>query len=175
MSLFGWVVLQNAKTPNTACTRPLEKRQGQAGGSRRVFKQFAWLGVSSVKMALARKDPVQAIAIIAPVVKDSLQFKVGIYLPEALFLKGKAHLLDGEQDPAKSEFEQARLEAEAIGSRRLLWQILSALAGVESDHGKSAGLKAKAREIIQFIADTIHEDAMRSQFLQSKGVGALMA
>ncbi len=107
--------------------------------------------------------------------KDSQQFKVGQYISEALFLKGKAHLLNGERDLAKSAFEQARLAAEAIGSRRLLWQILAALAGVESDNGKPAVLKAQAREIIQFIADHIHEDAMRSQFLQSEGVSAVIA
>jgi predicted ATPase len=133
------------------------------------------LKLAQCRLALARKDPTQAIAIIAPVVKDSQEFKVGQYIPEALFLKGKAHLMNGEQDLAKSAFEQARLAAEAIGSRRLLWQILAALAGVESDNGKPAALKAQAREIIQFIADHIHEDAMRSQFLQSEGVRAVIA
>ncbi len=133
------------------------------------------LKLAQCRLALARKDATQAMAIIDPVVKDSQQFKVGQYIPEALFLKGKAHLLNGEQDLAKSAFEQARLAAEAIGSRRLLWQILAALAGVESDNGKTAALKAQAREIIQFIADHIHEDAMRSQFLQSEGVSAVIA
>jgi hypothetical protein len=133
------------------------------------------LQLAQCRLALARKDHVQAIAIIDPVVKDCQQFKVGQYIPEALFLKGKAHLLNGEQDLAKSAFEQARLAAEAIGSRRLLWQILAALAGVESGNEKPAALKALARETIQFIADHIHEDAMRSQFLQSEGVSAVIA
>jgi len=34
----------------------------------------------------------------------------------------------GKGDLAKAAFEQARLAAEALGSRRLLWQILAALA-----------------------------------------------
>jgi hypothetical protein len=133
------------------------------------------LKLAQCRLALARKDATQAIAIIDPVVKDSQQFKVGQYIAEALFLKGKAHWLNGEQDLAKSAFEQARRTAEANGSRRLLWQILAALAGVESDNGKTAALKAQAREIVQFIADHIHEDAMRSQFLQSEGVSAVNA
>jgi tetratricopeptide (TPR) repeat protein len=145
-------------------------------GARRLSNTITdyTLKLAQCRLALARKDHVQAIAIIDPVVKDSQQFKVGQYIPEALFLKGKAHLLNGEQDLAKSAFEQARLAAEAIGSRRLLWQILAALAGVESDNGKPAALKAQAREIIQFIADHIYEDAMRSQFLQSEGVSAVI-
>ena len=78
------------------------------------------LKLAQCRLALARKDHAQAIAIIDPVVEDSQQFKVGQYIPEALFLKGKAHLMNGEQDLAKVAFEQARLAAEAIGSRRLL-------------------------------------------------------
>ena len=133
------------------------------------------LKLAQCRLALARKDHAQAIAIVDPIVKDCQQFKVGQYLPETLLLKGKAHLMNGEHDLAKSAFEQARLSAETIGSRRLLWQILAALAGVESDLEKSAALRAQARETIQFIADHIHEDAMRSQFLQSEGVSALIA
>jgi hypothetical protein len=49
------------------------------------------------------------------------------------------------------------------------------LGGVESEAGKSSALKSQAREIIQFIANHIHEDEMRSQFLQSEVVLALMA
>jgi hypothetical protein len=34
--------------------RPLHERQGRDGGSRRVFRQFAWLEVGSGKVALSR-------------------------------------------------------------------------------------------------------------------------
>jgi hypothetical protein len=127
------------------------------------------------RLALARKDPARAIAIMDPVLENVRRFKINQYLSEALFLKGQAHLMNGEKDLAKVAFEQARLAAEALGSRWLMWQILAALAEVETDNGKSAALKAQAREIIQFIADHIHEEEMRSQFLQSEGVSAAMA
>ena len=80
------------------------------------------LKLAQCRLALARKDHTQALAIIDPVVKDSQQFKVGQYIPEALFLKGRAHLMNGEHDLAKSAFEQARLAAGTLGSRRLLWK-----------------------------------------------------
>jgi hypothetical protein len=96
-------------------------------------------------------------------------------LAKALFLKGQAHLMEGEPDAAKAAFEQARLAAEALGSRWLLWQILAAQAGIEADKGKSAALKSQACEVVQFIADHIHGDEMRSQFLKSEGVNALIA
>jgi ATP/maltotriose-dependent transcriptional regulator MalT len=145
-------------------------------GARRLSNSL-WdnaLKLAQCKLALARKDHAQAIAIIDPIVKDSQQSKVGQYLPEALFLKGQAYLRNGEEDVAKAAFEQARLSAETMGSRRLLWQILAALAGVEPDGEKSIAWKDQARENIRFIADHIHEDAIRSQFLQSEGVNAVM-
>ena len=133
------------------------------------------LKLAQCRLALARQDHAQALTIINSLVEGGQPFKLGQFLPEALFLKGQAHGLKGEPDLAKSAFEQARLAAQAMGSRRLLWQILSALAGVESDHGKSAALKAQAREIIQFMADHIHHAEMRTQFLQSEAVSAVRA
>jgi tetratricopeptide (TPR) repeat protein len=146
-------------------------------GARRLSNSV-WdyaLKVAQCRLALARKDHTQAIAIAEPLLENIRLFKVNQYLSEALYLKGQARLMNGEQDLAKAAFEQARLAAEALGSRRLLWQILAALAGVESDNEKSAALKSQAREIIQFIADHINGDEMRSQFLQSEGVNALAA
>ncbi|MGD0878175.1 MAG: AAA family ATPase [Anaerolineales bacterium] len=133
------------------------------------------LKLAQCRLALARKDHAQAIAIIDSVVTDSQQFKVGQYISEALFLKGKAHLMNGEQDLAESTFEQAHLAAEAIGSRRLLWQILAAMAELESDHEKSALLKTQARDNIHFIAGHIRNDELRSLFLQSEAVKKLIA
>ena len=40
--------------PNTACTRPSEEHRDHGGGSRRVFRRFAWLEVGSVKVAFSR-------------------------------------------------------------------------------------------------------------------------
>ena len=40
--------------PNNACTRTPERHRGHGGGSRRVFKHFAWLEVGSGKVALSR-------------------------------------------------------------------------------------------------------------------------
>jgi hypothetical protein len=84
-------------------------------------------------------------------------------------------LMNSEHDLAKTAFEQARVAAETIGSRRLLWQIFSSMAEIESDHEKSALLKTQAHDNIQFIADHIRNDELRSLFLQSEAVKTLMA
>ena len=133
------------------------------------------LKLAQCRLALARKDHAQAVAIIDPVVKDSQQFKVGQYLPEALFLRGQAHKINGENDLALRVFEQARLAAETLGSRRLLWQIYAALAEIESDKEKSTAMKSQAREIIHFITDHIASNEFRSSFLQLQDVRAVLA
>ena len=83
--------------------------------------------------------------------------------------------LNGEREPAKAALEEARLAAESLGSRWLMWQILAPLAEVEPDKGKSSALKSQAVESIQFIADHIHDDEMRSQFLKTERVSVLIA
>jgi tetratricopeptide (TPR) repeat protein len=133
------------------------------------------LKLAQCRLALARKDHTQAIAIADPILENIRQFKINQYLPEALFLRGQAYLMNGEQDLAKAAFEQARLAAKALGSRRLLWQILAALAEIEPDKQKSAAWKAQARETIQFIADHITGDELRSSFMGSECVSALTA
>ena len=139
-----------------------------------TFMDYAFR-LARCRLALARKDAAQVIAIAGPLVENIRQFKINGYLAEALFLKGQAHRMNGEQGLAKAAFEQARLAAEALGSRWLLWQILAALAGLESDDAKSAAVKAQSRQIIQSMADHIHGEEMRSGFLQSEAVAALMA
>lgn len=133
------------------------------------------LRLAQCRLALARKDHVQAIAIADAVVESTRQLRMGQYLPDALFLKGKAHLMNGGHDRARRALEEARLAAEAIGSRRLVWQILASLAGIETDQHKAAALKTQARETVQFIADHMNRDGLRALFMQSPDVRGLMA
>ncbi len=132
------------------------------------------LKLAQCRLALARGDHAQAIAIADALVENIRQFKIGLYLPEALLLKGQAHLMNGEVDPAREAFEAARLAAETIGSRRLLWQILAALAEAEPDQQKAAAWKAQGRETVQFITDHMASDESRSLFLQLPDVRALL-
>jgi len=138
-------------------------------GSRRVTNSITDYSVKAAqgRLALARKDPAQALAVLDTCLEDIQKQNANQYLTEVLFLKGQAHVLKGESEMARGAFEQARLAAEALGSRWLLRQILATMAGIEPDSGKSSALKSEAGELIHFIADHIHDDEMKSQFLQS--------
>jgi tetratricopeptide (TPR) repeat protein len=133
------------------------------------------LKLAQCKLALVRNDPTQAIAIADSVVEGVRKFKIGQYLPEALFLQGQARQMNGELVLAREAFAAARLAAEALGSRRLLWQIFAALAETEPDEQKAAAFKAQARETVQFIADHITNPEFRSSFTQMEGVSAILA
>ena len=133
------------------------------------------LVLAQCRLALARKDHTQAIAIADAFVADDRPLKQGQYLPEALFLQGQAHKMNSELDLARDAFAAARLAAEAIGSKRLLWQIFAALAEIEPDQQKAAAFKSQARETVQFITDHMTSDEYRSSFLQLPDVHALLS
>ena len=54
IKMSGCIITQSNRAPNKACTRPPEERRDCRGGSLRVFRQFSWLRVGSVKAALSR-------------------------------------------------------------------------------------------------------------------------
>ncbi|MFQ5593143.1 MAG: hypothetical protein ACE5HA_03240 [Anaerolineae bacterium] len=72
---------------------------------------------------------------------------------------------------------EARAEAEAMGARRMLWQILAALAEIEGQRGRMAeaeNLRAQAREVIAFIADHTGTSELRASFLAQPEVHAVL-
>ena len=68
---------------------------------------------------------------------------------------------------------EARAEAEAIGSRRMLWQILFALSRLETDPTEAERLRQQAREIAKYIADHTPPD-LRASFLALPAVQAVL-
>jgi hypothetical protein len=92
--------------------------------------------LAKCKLALARQEYPQALAIADALVATVRQYKLGQYLPEALFLKGQAHVLQGEPALAQTVFEQARLATEpsaraaCCGRSHRLWPSLNRIAGL---------------------------------------------
>jgi tetratricopeptide (TPR) repeat protein len=132
----------------------------------------ATLHMSKCRLALARTDFKTGAALADEAVAIIRQKKLGQYLPEALYLKGKAHFMLGDLQEAKIELEQARTAAEKLGSRRLLWPIIANLAELETDKTLSGALKEEAREIVQYIAGHIARENLRESFLQFAAAGA---
>jgi hypothetical protein len=91
-----------------------------------------------------------------------------VFVADALYLKGRALLGQGETEAGYQVLQEARAEAEALTSRRILWEILHTLSEVEAARGNAAEaevLRGQAREIITYIADHAGSPDLRASFL----------
>jgi tetratricopeptide (TPR) repeat protein len=132
------------------------------------------LRLARCRLALARADLSAAMTFADLAVEITHQYKLGRYLAEALFLKGKVHFMRGDLQEAKITLEQARVEAEKLGSRQQLWQIITQLSVVETDKTLAEALKKEAQEIVQYIADRITRQDLREAFLRFAAVNAVL-
>lgn len=85
------------------------------------------------------------------------------------FLRAQALLArhDGELAAAAAHLETALAQAEALGLPGEQWSILAALAEVRESQGEeetAASLRARSREIIDSLAETIDDAALRAEF-----------
>jgi hypothetical protein len=87
------------------------------------------------------------------------------YLPEALYLWGQILRGMGQTEAARNTLLEARAEAEAIGSRRMLWQILFAFSQLEIDPSEAKSLRRHAQETVEYIASNIGNSELRASFL----------
>ncbi len=130
------------------------------------------LYLSAGDLALAQKEYATALELIDPLLDRMLQIKMRAFVPEALYLKGQALLGQGKTDRALEAWREARAEAEAMGSRRMLWQILAASSKIEAQCGneaQAAELRSRALEIIGYIAEHSPPE-MRDSFLELPSV-----
>jgi len=134
-----------------------------------------WLQLAKCKLALARKDLSEGLAIADSIVELARMNGLGHILPEALFLKGKSHFLLGDPEQGRLALEAARTEAKKSGSRRLLWQILALLVGTKTDNEKSAAFKSEARENIEYIASHTASEELRDSFLNLNAVREILS
>jgi hypothetical protein len=76
---------------------------------------------------------------------------------------------DGELDDAEAVLEEVRAAADRLGFRPALWRIGMAMTEVATakDQGdRAAQLRTAAASIIDRIADSIDDPALRSSFLK---------
>ncbi len=130
------------------------------------------LYLSASDLALAQKDYATALELIDTLLDRMHRIKMRAFVPEALYLKGQAFLGQGKTDRALKAWREARAEAEAMGSRRMLWQILAASSKIEAQCGneaQAAELRSRALEIIGYIAEHSPPE-MRDSFLELPSV-----
>jgi tetratricopeptide (TPR) repeat protein len=130
--------------------------------------------IAEVKLALREEDLDRAAAAADDLVSQLRRYGIRSYLPEALYLAGKAPLGLGRDDAAYGRLVEARAEAEALGARRTLWRVLDALSRLEDDPSRSQALRQAAREVIRYMVAHIDQDDLRASFLSLPDVRAAL-
>ncbi|MCI0529849.1 MAG: hypothetical protein L0Y56_20595 [Nitrospira sp.] len=126
--------------------------------------------LAEAELALRRGNYERALALTHEVLANFRQFGLRAYIPEALCLRGQILGGMGQTGAARKTLLEAQAEAEAIGSHRMLWQILFALSQLETNPPEAKHLHQQAQEIVEFIAGNISNAELRASFLDSAEV-----
>ena len=146
------------------------------------LNEWVWItpiiiGLTEAELALARHAPARALDVLDELLSRLRLAEVRAYAPEALYLKGRALLSLNQPEAAYTLLVEARVEAETMGARRMLWPILVALADLETQHGHAAeahALRAQTRSLIAYIADHCPPD-LRESFINLPDVRRVMS
>jgi tetratricopeptide (TPR) repeat protein len=136
------------------------------------------MGLAQVELALAQRQFAKAAGEADALIQLLEDNGISFLLPEARLQLGEALLAQGRTAEAQPALATARLEAQVLGSRRLLWPILEALAeaAVHDDTPENAAAyRREAREIVNYVAVHTSNDRQRQIFLASDRVRALHA
>lgn len=137
---------------------------------------FLWLRLAEGELAGRRGEPARAQALMEVWLADLRRLGARTFVAPALHIQGRALLADGHLEAARRTLEEARAEAEDMGSQRMLWQIQAALAEVETRQGDEAAaerLRRQARAIVTGIADHAPTPELRASFLARPSVRAV--
>lgn len=124
---------------------------------------------ASAELALAQGYPAHALEIIERLAVSATRGVEGQSSLRILKLRGEA--LAALQRPAEAEtaFETAREIARTQGVRPMQWRICVELGHLYRTHGENLGAEqafATARSLIEELATTITDEALRDNFLQ---------
>jgi hypothetical protein len=125
-----------------------------------------------IDLALGREDAAISKVALVSAITDKLPLK--IFLPEALYLKGRTLLAQGQVVAAKAALAQAQGVAVEIGNRRILWQILVAQAEAAEDVASAAQLRELARTEVNFLAEQMGSAELQASFLARPDVQQVM-
>jgi DNA-binding SARP family transcriptional activator len=141
----------------------------------RAISVWSEVEVTEAELALRQGDAARALALTAQVIPSLRQIGLRPKLLRALYLQGQAWLAHDQTDAARACWREARAEADAIGSRWMLWQILAALAALDPDPGQAEALRQRAREMLKTIGQHISDPELRASFYDLPAVRNLFA
>lgn len=141
--------------------------QGKTDPNREILPYyFQPVILTEVELALKRGRYEHGLALADDLLAALNQLGLRIFIPEALYLRGQTLVAMGQTEAARETLLQAQAEAEAMGSRRMLWQILLALSQLETDPAEVKQWRRQAQEIVTSIAANVSDPDLRTSFLK---------
>lgn len=128
------------------------------------------------ELALAKQEYDRALQVADEMLTLLKDWDAKIFLTDALLIKCRAEMGLGRPDQAHATLTRARAEAEAIGGRRTMWEILAMRADMEEERGNSAAaaaMRQEAVQIVDYIAAHTPDD-LRTCFLNLPPVRRLL-
>lgn len=117
--------------------------------------------LAQAELAIAQGDYPLAIKQLTEQADWCREFELGLVLPENFLLQAYAHLAMRDARTALAILEQALALAQKIGTRRLEWQILAALAQAARRNGNSIQAEeymTQARAVLEYIVQHTPEN-----------------
>lgn len=140
--------------------------QGKQVSSPQLFPFFyQYFPLAEAELTLRQGEPERALALIDALLAKFQPLIMRPLISEALYLRGQCLVGLSQLDAAQKTLLEARAAAEAVGSRRMLWQILFALSRIETDSGEATRLRQQAQEIVEYIAGNVSDPELRASFL----------
>ncbi len=154
---------------------PIGKEPGDL--KQQFILNYIFFTIIQTELDLAAGSHQKALGLLDELVASARQNNVRLFLPDVLHLRGRVLRAAGQAEAARSALEDARLEAEGLGSRRTLWPILAELAELEVERGdKSAALELQRRaaEIIEYIAEHAGAAGLAESFVNQPAVQGVL-
>jgi class 3 adenylate cyclase/tetratricopeptide (TPR) repeat protein len=132
--------------------------------------------LARARVALRTGDPQEAAAIAGDVARHLRSNGVQVLVAEALVALGGAFIEAERFEDAERELTDAIVSADRLGERKTLWEALALSADLAARRGAeedSAGLRRRARGIVEGIAAGISDEELRGRFLARDDVRAL--
>ncbi len=179
---YSWCLTRVARVKLAQGNLPLaQKIHADSVRNVEVNKTPLWLmpevTVTGALMQLALGRPELALSETNRVIERTRRAGMKPSLTELLLVQAKALAALNQPEVAADSLQEAARVAEVIGQRRLLWQILAALAEVETKRGNVAAAelaRGRAREVIEYVADHAGDAELRESFLAMPEVRSVL-
>jgi ATP/maltotriose-dependent transcriptional regulator MalT len=135
------------------------------------------VALADCELSLARGDTTKINSITDNFISLCRAAGIRAFMTRFLYLSGRAHMQDGQLDEAHVILTEARVEAEEKSARHDLLLILAALIELESARGHQQvvpALRARAREVLEYISAHISDVGLRASFLRLPQLGPIL-